>query len=284
MKRLIIYVLFLNLFISLTACKKEMMEYEGREGVYFAVQHGTSTAAANRWPYQPFSDVEFVRIGAPDIELPIKVAITGPTKDYDRTFKVAINQDSTTAIPNQHYEPIKEEWIIPKGAISTIIKIKLKRTPDLEITPVTLGLKLIPTDQLSLSFPEWDAIPSLNGGTVVPKFDASLHTLRINDIMVQPAIWRGSIQAGNREGGVFGAFSREKMEFFIANCGVTYEDFSSDATMPIVRSILLSRDAAAILKALFDAKTPILEKDGRLMWVEGVPWTSNIGVPWVRTP
>jgi hypothetical protein len=34
------------------------------------------------------------------------------------------------------------------------------------------------------------------------------------------------------------------------------------------------------LQALYDARTPILEDDGRLMWVNAVSWTSIVGEPW----
>jgi len=185
------------------------------------------------------------------------------------------------AVLGQHYEAIAREWKIPAGAIATTIKIRLHRTPDLETVPKTLGLRLISGPQLSLSFPDWNAIPSLDGGPVVAKFDASLHTLKINDIMVQPAVWSGSIQPGNKESGLFGVFTRKKMEFLEENLGLKYEDFASTAVMPMVRQLLISSDATAILVKRFNEKRPVLEADGRLMWMGTVPWTTIIGVPYV---
>jgi hypothetical protein len=280
MKKIIIYILLFQLALVFSGCKKEIQGYTGREGVYFAVQSG-SPFLTNSWPYQPNSNVEFVRIGKTQVDFSVKVTITGPVKDYDRTFRVEVNLDSTTAVLNQHYEAIKNEWIIPAGTISANVTVRLKRTPDLQQTPKTLGLRLIATKDFSLSFPEWDALPSLTGGTVVKEFDASLHTLKINDIMVQPVVWLGSIQPVNKESGLFGAFTRKKMEFMIQNLGLTYEDFSSTDTMPQARALLVAADASAILRARFDAKNPVLEDDGRLMFIGTVPWTSIIGVPYV---
>jgi len=283
MKKILMYILLFQTATFL-GCEKELMDFEGREGVYFAVQHGDSNRSPESWPYQPYSNVDFVRIGLDEVEIPIKIAITGPVKEFDRVFYIDVNPDSTTATLNQHYEAIARDWVIPAGAISTTVKVHLKRTPDLEEEPKTLGLRLTGSDDLSLSFPEWDAIPSLDGGAIVEEFDASLHTLRINDIMVEPEIWRGSIQSGNRESGLFGAFTRKKMEFLIDNLGLTYEDFASEETMPLARSLLIGSDASKILIERYNAGDPILEDDGRLMFIGSVPWTSYIGVPWVPGP
>lgn len=279
MKKLLIYILALPMALFFSGCKKEMMGYEGKEGVYFAVQHGNKSLSINSWPFQPFSDVEFVRIGQSEVDFPVKVMITGPVKDYDRVFRLEVNPDSTTAVEGQHYAPLQTEWKVLAKQTSVDVKIRLKRSPDLENQAVTLGLRLVETSDFKLSFPEWDAIPSLTGGIVVKEFDASLHTLRINDLMIQPAVWPGSIQAGNRESGLFGAFTRKKMQFLIDNLGLKYEDFASSETMPQARYLLVASDAAEILKARFNANNPVLEDDGRLMFIGSVPWTSIIGVP-----
>ncbi|MBL1407179.1 DUF4843 domain-containing protein [Sphingobacterium faecale] len=285
MKKILIYMLFFYFAIQLGGCEKEIMSYEGKEGVYFSVRHnGTSTHLESIWPYQPYSDVDFVRIGQDDVEFAVKVMITGPVKNYDRTFHLTINPDSTTAIAGQHYEPVQKEWTIVSGAIDTWVKVRLKRTPDLEEKPVTLGLRLLSTKDFDLSFPEWDAIPEYNAGQVVPEFDASQHTLRINDIMIQPAVWSGSLQPGNKESGLFGIFSRKKMEFLTEALGLKYEDFSSLETMPMARQMLVSNDATAALIKRYNDKNPVLEDDGRLMWMGSVPWTSYVGVPWVPVP
>lgn len=271
MRRIVLYMLTLQLVAVFMSCEKEIMPYQGKEGVYFAVQHGDDNWSETSWPYQPYSDVDFVRIGLEEVEIPVKVAITGPVKDYDRLFHVEVNPDSTTAILNEHYEAVQRDWVIPAGSISTMVTVRLKRTPDLEETPKTLGLRLIASQDFELSFPEWDAIPSLDGGTVVEEFDASLHSLRMNDVMIEPLRWSG----------LFGAFSRKKMEFMMEYMGLIYEDFASEESMPMARQMLVSSDGASILIRKFNEGNPILEEDGRLMMIGEVPWTSVVGVPYV---
>ncbi len=266
--------------VAIAGCKKQDMSYKGKEGVYFAVQYGNKFLSINSWPYMPYSMVEFVNLNKDVVEFPIKVMITGATKNYDRTFRVELNPDSTTAIAGLHYEAPKQDWIMPAGAVSTNITVRLKRTPDLASTEVKLGLKIVETKDFVSAFPEWDALPGLTGGVVIPEFDAGLHTLRINDILVQPAVWPGSIQPVNKESGLFGVFTKRKMQFMIDNLGLKYEDFASSETMPQARYILVASDAALILRQRFDAKNPVLEEDGRLMFIGSVPWTSIIGVPY----
>ena len=282
MKRILILTL-LPVLALLMSCEKEIMKYEGKEGVYFAVQSG-SPFLTTLWPYQPNSQVSFFRINQPEVLFSVKVMITGPVKNYDRTFRVEINPDSTTAVLGVHYEALKQEWTIPANAVTTNVQIKLKRTTDLQNKEVKLGLKLVKTKDFELSFPEWDAIPSLSGGTVVPKFDASLHSLNINDFLVTPAVWIGSLQPVNREAGLFGVFTRRKMEFLTQYLGLKYEDFASSTTMPPARYNLVAADAGAILIQRYNEKNPVLEEDGRLMFMGSVPWTSYLGVPYVPAP
>lgn len=281
LNRLIILTLLPALCLLLS-CEKEIMKYEGKEGVYFAVQSGGLPVSA--WPYQPYTVVPFFQINQPEVLLPIKIMITGPVKNYDRVFRLEVNPDSTTAVLGLHYEALQSEWTIPANAITTNIQIRLKRTADLQTKTVKLGLRLVATKDFELSFPEWDAIPGLTAGTVVPEFDASLHRLDINDFPVTPFVWVGSLQPGNRESGLFGVFTREKMEFLSENLGLKYEDFASSATMPAARYNLVAADAAAILIKRLNEKNPVLEEDGRLMFIGSVPWTTIIGVPYVPAP
>ena len=106
MKKILYYLTVMVSVMSLTSCKKEMMGYEGMEGVYFAQQWGATTVSI--WPYRPFSNVELIKQPGTVTEYTanIKVMFTGAVKDYDRYFKVEINADSTTAVEGVHYAPL----------------------------------------------------------------------------------------------------------------------------------------------------------------------------------
>lgn len=274
----------LAIVLPFMSCKKEMMGYEGMEGVYFGVRSGPSYAAPASWPFRPYTNVEFVKQpqSVQEMEIRIAVNITGPVKDYDRAFKVVVNPDSTTAQAGVHYLPFGETYVIPANAITGYIPITVKRTPDMLTTNKRLGLKLVANENFGLSFPKWKAptdlgLTSLGTDTA---FNASLHTININDLMVQPAVWRGSIQEGNREAGVWGAFTRKKLELMCTLFNLKYEDFASETTMTPVLVSLITAEMGRYLINMFNAGTPVLEDDGRLMFAGSVPWTSYIGVPY----
>ena len=281
------YLSALALIITglLQSCEKEIMNYEGVEGIYFAVQHGDSWGSERTWPYQPYTAIEFIKIPQNELTVNIKVMITGPTKDYDRPFRIEINPDSTTASVGVDFAPLPTEVVIPAHSISTLVPIKLTRTSDLKKKQKTIGLRLVANEYFQLSFPHWQALPSNTSGNVVRSFDASLHSIRVNDFMVKPAVWPGSVQQpGNRESGQWGDFSQKKIDLMCELMDLTYTDFSSTETMPSILTGLIASTCAQYLVEQFDMGTPILEDDGRLMFIGNVPWTSYLGVPYVPKP
>lgn len=283
MKQLLLWLVLLAGVLSLPACKKEIRGYEGAEGVYFAVQSGASWGTESTMPFRPYTNVEFVKVPQDTTVVNIKVMITGPVKNYDRPFKIAINPDSTTAQQGVHYLAIPAQVVIPANAYLAYVPVTLMRTPDLETDTKKIGLRLLANEHFQLSFPEWDALPGYTATTtgIDSQFNASLHTIRVNDFLVQPAVWVGSVQDGNREAGIWGAFTRKKIELMYRLFNLTYADFGSTTTMPSVRSSLIASEGGKYLLEQFNAGNPILEDDGRLMFIGSVPWTSYIGVKWV---
>ncbi len=212
MKRNLVKIALMALLLPLGGCEKQLMDYKGLEGVYFAVQSGSSWGSELTWPYQPYTNVEFVKIPGDEVTVNIKVMVTGPVKDYDRPFSVEINPDSTTAELGVHYEPLPQGLVIPANSVIAFVPVTLKRAPDLANKEKTVGLRLVANENFGLSFPEWDAIPgyTATSGVIVKEFDASLHSIRVNDFMVKPAVWIGSLQAENRESDNGGYFRARK--------------------------------------------------------------------------
>lgn len=286
MKKIIYCLLPIAVVLFSASCKKkEMMGYEGMEGIYFAVQSGPSYYTTAQWPYVSYTNIEFVKQpkSVTEYTANIKVMITGPVKEYDRPFKVEINPDSTTAVSGVHYLPIPDNLVIPANATTAYVPVTVKRTADMATTNKRIGLRLVANAYFGLSFPEWKAIPGLGTSYLGADsaFDASLHTINANDVMVQPAVWYGTVVAGtNRETGSWGAFTRKKMELMCQLFNLTYQDFGSQTTMTLVLTNLIASEMTRYLVNQFNAGTPVKEDDGRLMWCGSVPWTSYIGVPY----
>lgn len=277
---LIICSLLISWFMQ--SCEREMMDYQGKPGIYFAVQHGEAGGNETVWPFQPNTHVEFFKILEDEATVNVKVMATGSVSDIDRPFIVEINPDSTNAVEGVHYEAITGEFFIPAGEAYTTIPITVKRTPEMQEKDIKIGLKLLPNEHFELAFPEFHAVDDLLYGDIVEVFDASLHSLVINDVMTEPTEWYGSASASTgKEGGQFGAFSRKKLELICEVCNFTYADFCDSSVMvSMVRKAIVSTMSIYLVAAM-EAGNPILEDDGRLMWFMNCPWESYVGVPYV---
>ena len=95
--------------------RKEVMEYEGVDGIYFDVQYGASHGNESLWARQNYTYVSFGTLEAEEADVTMKVGISGSIKDYDRPFRVEIVQDSTNAIPEEEYTGFTEEQVIKAG-------------------------------------------------------------------------------------------------------------------------------------------------------------------------
>lgn len=281
MKRIKIPLCLWLFTVLLNSCTKEMMSYEGEIGVYFAVQQGDSYLSETNWPYSPFSTINFASFDTTEITVSLKVMVTGPISDRDRHFNLRVNPDSTTAELGVHYTEIPTQVTVAAGAAEAFVEVHLLKTIDLQEQERTLGLQLLPNEDFVLSFPEFHALPELTAGDIVEEFDASMHSLKINDFLVEPAVWYGSLQENNMEGGIFGVFTRKKMELITEVMGITYAEFGSEETMPLVRAMLITNEMQEYLIKRYNEGNPVLEEDGRLMRIGSVPWTSYVGVPWV---
>lgn len=279
-KSRLLSLLIIPLFF--VSCDKDLIQYQGSEGVYFAVQYGAWNGTEANWPYYNYSTVPFFKVSASDTTILLKVMVTGRLYDYDRKFSVAINPDSTTAILDTHYKSIPTSLVIPANANFTHIPVTVIRTADLKTSAKKIGLRLVPGEQLTVTFPEWDAIPSYASMSdpIVKQYDAGLHTVVLNDWMVKPVAWSGAVAANKLETGNWGEFSEEKMLLMCQVMNFTYNDFDDKEAMPTALVNLVTREVARYLQDKFNAGQPVLEKDGRLMYVSGVTWTSYVGIPW----
>jgi len=267
---------FLLLF---SACEKELMKYEGTEGIYFGVQWGPVHLDSTQWPYQSFSTVNFINIPGDETEIKLRVMATGRPKDYDRSFALRINQDSSTAILGENYEAPAANFIIKAGEMYTDIPIKLLRSDNILEEIKTLGLNLMPSKDFDIAIPTWYYLAPYYKSERKETFDASFHMIEMNGAITKPAVWWGASNAG-KEGGLWGEFTVKKFLLMCELMDLIYDDFGSASTMPNARRDVVNQVMRAHLQEQYDNKMPVLESDGRLMWVSGVSWTSTIGVPY----
>lgn len=270
--------------IGMAGCEKDLQDYNGKEGVYFFVQWGPENGDTTRWANQFYTPVEFLKIEGDVYDAKVRIMATGRVKDYDRTFRLVVDKDTTTAVEDVHYEPFEEVRVIPAGMHYTDVTIRLKRDEVLQREEKVLGLKLLPTEDFEIGIPVWYQLNGMwitDGGR--SEFDATAHKFLINDFIVKPNRWPSAPDAleGTKESGRWGVFTEKKYRLMCELLSLEYKDFETNASMPNARQIIIQESMAKYLQEMYDKKTPVLEEDGRLMWFEGVTWSSVVGTPWI---
>ena len=74
MKKLLIYIYILAFAASFTACEKEIMDYEGVDGLYFDVRWGEDIRSPDQWAHQYYTPVEFGTMTANTYTVQLRVA------------------------------------------------------------------------------------------------------------------------------------------------------------------------------------------------------------------
>ena len=147
----ILYILALAWLVCCVAgCEKEVKNYDGREGVYFYVQYGAEWGDTTIWANQSFTPVEFVKSTGDYHDVKLRVMTTGRIKEYDRTFRVVVDKDSTTAVEGVNYDPFDEFQVVKAGSHYADLVIRLKRDESIQIEERVLTLKLEPTDDFEI--------------------------------------------------------------------------------------------------------------------------------------
>lgn len=73
----------------------------------------------------------------------------------------------------------------------------------------------------------------------------------------------------------FGTFTPEKLNRICLELGYTYADFQNPQKITMVEQMVISRKFSEILNKAYYDKKPILENDGRLMWVSGCVYANG---------
>ena len=284
-----IFILIISIIaISLTySCSKtELMDYEGSEGIYFYVQrvpvsgYGDTTL----WSANATSMVEFTKMPVTDTTLSLRVRVTGTVKDYDRKFEIRINKDSTTAIEDVNYEFDPSKNVVKAGMHYADVPIKIIRSENLLTSTLRATVQLLPNENFKLAFNKLYSLPGVNFMDKKDEgHDPSFHSVYMNYFLVRPSAWVPMMDyvQGSQEGGLLGEFTEKKFNLIAEVCKVTYDEFTDKSTMPMPRVQVIGQQMAAYLINQFNAGTPVLEDDGRLMWVMRVPWQSFVGIPYV---
>ena len=273
----ILSLLMLLPFIS--SCEKDIMDYEGVDGLYFDAQWDTNpniNTDTTKWIRQHYTLVNFAKEGGMELEAGAKIAISGSVKDYDRPISFKVVADSTTAIADEEYELLEEPYI-PAGKNHTYLKFKFKRTDRMIDETVKLQIQLLPNEHFTLPFVEVGYINGRFPNDAESEYStydhANVHNFFINNMLVKPAGWH-NVQFGYY-------YSTKKYELLLKlayeNFGWVNADFEDRNKMQSGRAEAIARVARIFLMEQYRLGREywILDEDGSLMYVSGVTWAEG---------
>lgn len=273
----ILSLLMLLPFIS--SCEKDIMDYEGVDGLYFDAQWDTNpniNTDTTKWIRQHYTLVNFAKEGGMELEAGAKIAISGSVKDYDRPISFKVVADSTTAIADEEYELLEEPYI-PAGKNHTYLKFKFKRTDRMIDETVKLQIQLLPNEHFTLPFVEVGYINGRFPNDAESEYStydhANVHNFFINNMLVKPAGWH-NVQFGYY-------YSTKKYELLLKlayeNFGWVNADFEDRNKMQSGRAEAIARVARIFLMEQYRLGREywILDEDGSMMYVAGVTWAEG---------
>ena len=273
----ILSLLMLLPFIS--SCEKDIMDYEGVDGLYFDAQWDTNpniNTDTTKWIRQHYTLVNFAKEGGMELEAGAKIAISGSVKDYDRPISFKVVADSTTAIADEEYELLEQPYI-PAGKNHTYLKFKFKRTERMIDETVKLQIQLLPNKHFALPFVEVGYINGRFPNDAESEYStydhANVHNFFINNMLVKPAGWH-NVQFGYY-------YSTKKYELLLKlayeNFGWVNADFEDRNKMQSGRAEAIARVARIFLMEQYRLGREywILDEDGSMMYVAGVTWAEG---------
>lgn len=286
---------FKVIFLWVTGClllagceEREVMEYEGVDGIYFDVQYGAAHGNESLWARQNFTHVSFGTLEVTEVDVTMKVGIAGSIKDYDRPFRVEIVKDSTNAIPEEEYMNFTEEQVIKAGENHTYVTVKILKSERMDKDTVRIQFRIDPGEYFTLPFAELGHIPGRWNDTRTgysSNTDAAIHNVFANNLLQLPAGWGGTQY--------FGVFSPTKYQYLMDVSGYTKAHFEQIGAMTQGGRAQKIRQMAVVdLQTKFNLgyarlqkgdadgwEEWVLDDGGKMMWVPGISWWNAETLP-----
>lgn len=269
----------LGVVATLASCEKSLMSYEGSESIYFSMQ---KNADPEEDIYLPDASINLMNQAGNEVQFALNVMATGNPKDYDRPYKIGIVADSTTAVAGTDYI-LPEGGVIKAGQVSDSLYVKLLKNDKLQETSVRLYVQVLPNEHFTTTFSEFG-----HDEREYNVFDPRVYDLTFTCMMSSPYWWESYSTSNPIENGNLGYFTAKKITLINELYSLTYADWLDDdeggtGAMNLTRVKVIYKKFALYLIEQYKNRTPVLEDDGRLMWVTGCPWESIVGQAWDGT-
>lgn len=283
MKAIKFLCLFLLCALAFSCKEENIILYENEEsGIYF--QHGGQTRLyINSDLYYDSLAFSFAITKSTTLDTIVNVRIRtmGKVKDYDRTVKLSIDTEKTSAIQGVHYDADFSNVKILANTSELYFPVKLIRTADMLDNVFDVVLKLEDNENFKVYF---NKQKNTNVYTAVgEEIDADRFKLTVSEIYTKPFYWAFTDGSYGASYHFFGPWTVAKYKFINDLMGWTPEDWQYAGHTG--RPVQLGRFNTAAylvrnkLQELANAGTPMREKDGSFMQLGpnyAVDYTGNL--------
>ncbi len=252
------YKIIISIFafiVTMFSCQqREMMDYEGADGVWFCIQPPTNTGFGDpdTWPAVDTSQMAFIKMdnSVNDTVVSIPVRVMGNIKDYDREFGVRVAATSTV-IEGEDYENVLSYYTVPAGSDRGYVTVKFNRTDRMLTDEFYLTLELVATADFTVPFPK-RIIPPLGQHGPEDSVYVNKHTLIVSNLLYTPQAWNDYVG---------GPFTAKKLELLEDLYDVTFAQLDDPDQMnySILRPML--KGVKYYLMEQEAAGTPVYEED-----------------------
>lgn len=140
------YIIVLFAILSLSSCKKaNEMLYDHAANVYFDIHNGDKDSILRTFAYTP-------TLAQDTVWLPVR--LSGIRTEEARTFTARVEADSSSAVPELHYEALKPSYTISANkGLGYIPLVIYNKDKELENRSVSVMIKLTGTSDLGIENP-----------------------------------------------------------------------------------------------------------------------------------
>lgn len=260
--KIILFVLSLTLVFS--ACEKQDISVFTTDdsGIYF--QRVTSYIYNSTTEYYGDSvaySFASAKASVKSVVLSATIRTMGKVVDYDRPFKVVVDQEGTTAIEGKHYEVNLDTVVVPAGKSTAYVRVRFFRTDDMMEKAVRLAIRLEDNEYFKCYFPEYKNTNAYSATGVMIHGDEFVFSL--SEMYTEPWYWS---MFGD---GFFGNWTPKKFLVVNSVCGLSAADWDNagyaGAKIQYGRFNFFTTTVQKYLQEQADAGTPELDSDGSYM-------------------
>ena len=195
------------------------------------------------------------------VVLSATIRTMGKVVDYDRPFKVVVDQEGTTAIEGKHYEVNLDTVDVPAGKSTAYVRVRFFRTDDMMEKAVRLAIRLEDNEYFKCYFPEYKNTNAYSATGVMIHGDEFVFSL--SEMYTEPWYWS---MFGD---GFFGNWTPKKFLVVNSVCGLSAADWDNagyaGAKIQYGRFNFFTTTVQKYLQEQADAGTPELDSDGSYM-------------------